>query len=59
MARRQSSGWLGRGKQVEFPHRLQRHSQTFEMAMIVICIACIVVAVIIAKATDWGVTTRP
>jgi hypothetical protein len=27
--------------------------------MIVICIACIVVAVIIAKATDWGVTTRP
>jgi hypothetical protein len=59
MATRQSSGWLGRGKQVEFPHRLQRHSQTFEMAMIVICIACIVVAVIIAKATDWGVTTRP
>jgi hypothetical protein len=59
MATRQSSGWLGRGKQVEFPHRLQRHSQTFEMAMIVICILCIVVAVIIAKATDWGVTTRP
>jgi hypothetical protein len=58
MATRQS-GWLGRGKQVEFPHRLQRHSQTFELAMIVICIACIVVAVIIAKATEWGVTTRP
>jgi hypothetical protein len=48
-----------RGKQIVFPHRLQRHSQTFELAMIVICIACIVVAVIIAKATDWGVTTRP
>jgi hypothetical protein len=58
MATRQS-GLLGRGKQVEFPHRLQRHSQTFELAMIVICLACIVVAVIIAKATEWGVTTRP
>jgi hypothetical protein len=49
----------GRGKQIVFPHPLQRHSQTFELAMIVICLACIVVAVIIAKATEWGVTTRP
>ena len=57
MATRQS-GWLGRGKQVEFPHVLQRHSKTFELAMIAICIA-FVVAVIIAKATEWGVTTRP
>jgi len=48
-----------RSKQVVFPHALQRHSQTFELAMIAICILCIVVAVIIAKATDWGVTTRP
>jgi hypothetical protein len=48
-----------RTKQVVFQHPLQRHSTTFELAMIVICIACIVVAVIIAKATDWGVTTRP
>jgi hypothetical protein len=51
-------GWMGRGKQVVFSP-LQRHSATFELAMIAICIACIVVAVIIAKATDWGVTTRP
>jgi hypothetical protein len=51
-------GSMGRGKQVVFAP-MQRHSQTFELAMIVICIACIVVAVIIAKATDWGVTTRP
>jgi len=51
-------GWMGRGKHVEFGP-LQRHSRTFELAMIVICILCIVVAVIIAKATDWGVTTRP
>jgi hypothetical protein len=38
---------------------LQRHSATFELAMIAICILCIIAAVIIAKATDWGVTTRP
>ena len=49
----------GRGKQIVFPNPLQRHSQTFELAIIVLCIACIVVAVIIAKATEWGVTTRP
>jgi len=49
----------GRGRQIVFPHALQRHSQTFEMVMIAICILCIIVAVIIAKATDWGVTTRP
>jgi hypothetical protein len=49
---------LGRGRQAVFGP-LQRHSQTFELAMIAICILCIVVAVIIAKATDWGVTTRP
>jgi nucleoside permease NupC len=50
--------FMVRGRQVVFGP-LQRHSQTFEFAMIVICIICIVVAVIIAKATDWGVTTRP
>jgi hypothetical protein len=58
MATRET-GFLGRGKQVVFRHPLQRHSQTFELVMIIICIACIVVAVIIAKATEWGVTTRP
>jgi hypothetical protein len=50
--------FMARRRQVVFGP-MQRHSQTFEFAMIVICIACIVVAVIIAKATDWGVTTRP
>jgi hypothetical protein len=58
MATRET-GFRSRGKHVVFPHPLQRHSPTFELAMIVICIACIVVAVIIAKATEWGVTTRP
>jgi branched-subunit amino acid ABC-type transport system permease component len=49
---------FARGKQVVFGP-LQRHSPTFELAMIVLCILCIILAVIIAKATDWGVTTRP
>ena len=47
-----------RTKQVVFGP-LQRHSPTFELAMIVVCLLCIVVAVVIAKATEWGVTTRP
>jgi hypothetical protein len=51
-------GWMGRAKQVEFGP-LQRHSRNFELGFIIFCLLCIVVAVIIAKATDWGVTTRP
>jgi hypothetical protein len=47
-----------RNKQVEFAP-MQRHSRNFELFMIGLCIACIVLAVIIAKATEWGVTTRP
>ena len=47
-----------RRRQVEFGP-LQRHSRNFELLMIGICIACIIVAVVIAKATDCGVTTRP
>jgi hypothetical protein len=49
---------VGRGKQVVFAP-LQRHSRNFELAMIAICIACIILGVIVAKATDWGITTRP
>jgi hypothetical protein len=48
----------GRGKQVEFG-AMQRHSRTFELGVIGFCILCIIVAVVIAKATSWGVTTRP
>ena len=47
-----------RAKQIVFAP-MQRHSQTFEYAMILVCILCIIVGVVIAKATDWGVTTRP
>jgi hypothetical protein len=50
-------GWQ-RGRQVVFGP-LQRHSQTFELGFIIFCLLCIVAAVIIATATDWGVTTRP
>ena len=46
------------GKQISFPS-LQTHVKKFEYTMIVICILCIVVGVLIAKATEWGITTRP
>ena len=49
---------MPRLKQLEFSG-LQRHSRNFELGMIAFCILCIVVAVVIAKATSWGVTTRP
>jgi len=49
---------MAREKQVVFP-KAQRHSASFELGMIVFCVLCIVVAVIIAKATSWGITTRP
>jgi hypothetical protein len=49
---------MARGKQVSFP-RLQTHMKNFEYAMIVLSIVCIILAVVIAKATDWGITTRP
>jgi hypothetical protein len=49
---------MPRGRQISFPV-MQSHVKNFEYAMIVICILCIVVGVLIAKATDWGITTRP
>jgi hypothetical protein len=49
---------MPRGKQISFPP-LQTHIKNFEYAMILLCILCIVVGVLIAKATDWGITTRP
>jgi hypothetical protein len=50
--------WQPREKQIDFPP-LQRHSRTFELGFVLFCILCIIVAVIISKATEWGVTTRP
>jgi len=50
-------GLFGLGRQIDFPEN-QRHSRTFEYGVVLFCILCIVVAVIISKATDWGVETR-
>jgi hypothetical protein len=47
-----------RARQIAFAE-MQRHSRAFELGFIVFCILCIIVGVVIAKATDWGVTTRP
>jgi len=49
---------MARGKQISFPP-LQTHVKRFEYVMILISILCIVLVVLIAKATDWGITTRP
>lgn len=49
---------MARGKQVQFPPA-QRHSRNFEWSMIAVCILCIVLGVVIAKLTSWGITTRP
>jgi hypothetical protein len=49
---------MPRLKQLEFGV-MQRHSRAFELGMIAFCILCIVAGVLIAKATDWGITTRP
>jgi ABC-type uncharacterized transport system permease subunit len=49
---------VAREKQISFPP-LQTHRKNFEYAMILISILCIVLVVVIAKATDWGITTRP
>ena len=45
------------GKQIDFPP-MQRHSRRFEYGFVLFCVLCIIVAVVISKATDWGVTTR-
>ena len=45
---------MARGKQISFPP-LQTHKKNFEYAMILISILCIVIVVLIAKATDWGI----
>ena len=49
---------MARGKQIVFP-TAQQHNRKFELGMILFCIGCIVLAVIIAKATSWGIDTRP
>ena len=47
-----------RRRQIEFPP-LQTHVKTFEIAMIVISIICIVVVLVILLATNIGNEFRP
>ena len=49
---------FGLGRQVDFPPQ-QRHSPYLEYGLVAFAILCIIIAVVISKATDWGVTTRP
>ena len=49
---------MARGKQISFPP-LQTHVKKYEYAMILVSLLCIVIVVVVAKATDWGITTRP
>ena len=46
------------GRQIDFPEK-QRHSRYLEYGLVLFAILCIIVVVVISKATDWGVTTRP
>ena len=47
-----------RRRQIEFPP-LQTHVKTFEVAMIVISIMCIVIMLVILLATNIGNEFRP
>jgi uncharacterized membrane protein YvbJ len=47
-----------RKKQIEFPP-LQTHKKSFEMAMIVLSIVCVIVVLIIVLATNIGTEFRP
>lgn len=51
------NGLFGLGRQIDFPEK-QRHSRRFEYGFVLFCIGAIILAVIISKATDWGVETR-
>jgi hypothetical protein len=52
-----NNGRFGLGRQIDFPEK-QRHSRTLEYGFVLFCVACIILAVLISKATDWGVETR-
>jgi hypothetical protein len=45
-------------RQIEFPP-LQTHKKSFEMAMIVLSIICVIVVLIIVLATNIGTEFRP
>jgi hypothetical protein len=47
-----------RKRQIEFPP-LQTHSRKFELVMLGLSIACIVIVLVILLATDLGTEFRP
>jgi hypothetical protein len=47
-----------RERQIEFPP-LQTHNKTFERAMIILSIVCMIVVLIIVLATGLGTEFRP
>lgn len=49
---------MPRERQIDFPPS-QRHSRNLEIGLVLFAILCIIAVVVISKATEWGVTTRP
>ena len=46
------------GKQIEFPEK-QTHVKSFERAMLVISIVCVIIVLIVVFGTDLGDEFRP
>ena len=46
------------GKQIEFPEK-QTHVKSFELAMLVISIVCVIIVLIVVFGTDLGDEFRP
>jgi hypothetical protein len=58
MSRKEAAMADERRRQIEFPP-LQTHVKSFEVAMIVISIICVIVVLIIILATNLGNEFRP
>ncbi len=46
------------GKQIEFPEK-QTHVKSFERAMLIISIVCVIIVLIVVFGTDLGDEFRP
>jgi len=46
------------GKQIEFPEK-QTHVKSFERAMLIISIVCVIIVLIVVFGTDLGDEYRP
>jgi hypothetical protein len=49
---------VNRNRQIEFPEK-QTHVKSFEIAMLVISIICVIVVLVIVLGTDLGNEFRP